>query len=142
MQKDRYNVGERITSRSICVLPVTITRATLLFISFKFNLRINAVIAYFPVFLIKLYQTLGLNPRVRPKGKAAASPPCGVMDRNSTGETPSALCPPQEAGFTLNLPERGYPKRLHLNPLFPLRVRRSGQRGVVFGSVFRREGRN
>ena len=25
------------------------------------------------------------------------------MDRNSTGETPSALCPPQEAGFTLNL---------------------------------------
>ncbi len=25
------------------------------------------------------------------------------MDRDSTGETPSALCPPQEAGFTLNL---------------------------------------
>ncbi len=24
------------------------------------------------------------------------------MDRDSTGETPSALCPPQEAGFTLN----------------------------------------
>lgn len=52
MQKDRYNVGARITSRSTCVLPVTITRATLLFISFKFNLRINAIIAYFPVFLI------------------------------------------------------------------------------------------
>jgi len=24
------------------------------------------------------------------------------MDRNSTGETPSVMCPPQEAGFTLN----------------------------------------
>ncbi len=36
-------------------------------------------------------------------GRAAASPPCGVMDHDSTGETPSALCPPQEAGFTLNL---------------------------------------
>ena len=48
---------------------------------------------------IKLYRTRGLNPRVRPKGRAAASPPCGVMDRNSTGETPSALCPPQEAGL-------------------------------------------
>jgi len=51
---------------------------------------------------IKLYRTRGLNPRVRPMGRAAASPPCGVMDRDSTGETPSALCPPQEAGFTLN----------------------------------------
>ena len=53
--------------------------------------------------LIKLYRTRGLNPCVRPMGRAAASPPCGVMDRDSTGETPSALCPPQEAGFTLNL---------------------------------------
>ncbi len=44
-----------------------------------------------------------LNPRVRPKGRAAASPPpCGVMDRDSAGETPSALYPPQEAGITLN----------------------------------------
>ncbi len=51
---------------------------------------------------IKLYQTRGLNPRVRPKGRATASPPCGVMDRDSTGEPPSALCPPQKAGFTLN----------------------------------------
>jgi len=24
------------------------------------------------------------------------------MDRDSTGETPSALCPPHKAGFTLN----------------------------------------
>ncbi len=53
--------------------------------------------------LIKLYRTRGLNPRVQPMGRAAVSPPCGVMDRDSTGETPSALCPPQEAGFTLNL---------------------------------------
>ncbi len=52
---------------------------------------------------IKLYRTRGLNPRVRPMGRAAASPPCGVMDRDSTGETSSALYPPQEAGFTLNL---------------------------------------
>ncbi len=52
---------------------------------------------------IKLYQTRCLNPRVRPKGRAAASPPCGVMDRDSTGDTPSALCPPQEAGLTSNL---------------------------------------
>ena len=34
---------------------------------------------------IKLYRTRGLNPRVRPKGRATVSPPCGVMDRNSTG---------------------------------------------------------
>jgi len=40
---------------------------------------------------IKLYRTRGLNPRVRPKGRAAAFPPCGVMDRDSTGETPSAF---------------------------------------------------
>jgi hypothetical protein len=53
-------------------------------------------------FEIKLYRTRGLNPCVRPKGRAAASPPSGVMDRDSTGETPSALYPPQEAGFTLN----------------------------------------
>ncbi len=32
----------------------------------------------------------GFDPRVRPMGRAAASPPCGVMDRDSTGETPSA----------------------------------------------------
>ncbi len=51
---------------------------------------------------IKLYRTRGLNPRVQPQGRAAASLPCGVMDRDSTGETPSALYPPQEAGFTLN----------------------------------------
>ncbi len=33
-------------------------------------------------------------------------PPCGVMDRDPTGETLSALCPPQEAGFTLNKPAK------------------------------------
>jgi len=26
-------------------------------------------------------------------------PPCGVMDRDSTGETPSVLCPRQAAGL-------------------------------------------
>ncbi len=56
---------------------------------------------------IKLYRIRGLNPRVRPKGESC---------RFSPLETPSALCPPQEAGFTLNqitrIPRgkpRGYP---------------------------------
>jgi len=40
---------------------------------------------------IKLYRTRGLNPRVQPKGRATASPPCGIMDRDSTGE-PHRLC--------------------------------------------------
>jgi 5-methyltetrahydropteroyltriglutamate--homocysteine methyltransferase len=39
------------------------------------------------------YRTRDLNPRVRPKGESC---------RFSPLETPSALCPPQEAGFTLN----------------------------------------
>jgi len=29
-------------------------------------------------------------------------PPCGVMDRDSTGETPSVLCPQQAAGLPNN----------------------------------------
>ncbi|MCZ6450369.1 MAG: hypothetical protein O6918_05825, partial [Deltaproteobacteria bacterium] len=33
-------------------------------------------------------------------------PPCGVMDRDSTGETPSASCPPQGAWFTLKVLEK------------------------------------
>ncbi len=44
-----------------------------------------------PTFQIKLYRTQGLNPRVRPKGRATASPPCGVMDHDSMGK-PHRLC--------------------------------------------------
>ena len=36
------------------------------------------------------------------RGELPLLPLCRVMDRDSTGETPSALCPLQEAGFTLN----------------------------------------
>jgi hypothetical protein len=34
------------------------------------------------------------------------------MDRDSTGETPSALCPPQEAEFTLNQKIRVFPTNI------------------------------
>ena len=51
---------------------------------------------------IKLYRTRGLNTVVDQREELPFLPPCGVMDSDSTGKTPSALCPPQEAGFTLN----------------------------------------
>jgi hypothetical protein len=44
----------------------------------------------------------GFESTCSTSGESYRFSPCGVMDRNSTGETPSALCPPQEAGFTLN----------------------------------------
>ncbi len=47
--------------------------------------------------------TTGFEPCGRPKGRAAASPPCGVMDRDSTGETPSVLCPRHAAGIQDNI---------------------------------------
>jgi hypothetical protein len=68
---------------------------------------------------IKLCRTRGLNPRVRPKGRAAASPlwkPHRSFDFAQDGELAlrgpqgpesmgrTTLCPPQEAGFTLNRP--------------------------------------
>ena len=59
---------------------------------------------------IKLYRTRGLNPRVRPKGRATVSPPCGVMDRNSTGETLSILYPRQAAGLPNNRAQTGLTK--------------------------------
>jgi len=36
------------------------------------------------------------------KGKSYRPPPCGVMDRDSTGETSSVLCPLQAAGLPDN----------------------------------------
>jgi flavin-dependent dehydrogenase len=44
----------------------------------------------------------GFEPPCSTKGESYRFSPRGVMDRNSTGDTPSALCPPQEAGFELN----------------------------------------
>ena len=50
---------------------------------------------------IKSYRPRDLNPVVD-RREAAAPPPCGVMDRDSTGDTPSVMCPRQAAGYPNN----------------------------------------
>ncbi len=50
----------------------------------------------------QVISTTGVEPRGRPKGRATASPPCGVMDRDSTGETPSVMSTRQAAGLPYN----------------------------------------
>ncbi len=59
------------------------------------------------------------------RGELPLLPPCGVMDRDSTGEPPSALCPPQEAELTSNLfviySESQFPQGSKPSGLFPSR---------------------
>jgi hypothetical protein len=50
---------------------------------------------------IKSYRPQYLNHVIDQK-ETAASPPCGVMDRESTGDTPSVMCPRQAAGYPNN----------------------------------------
>jgi len=52
---------------------------------------------------IKLYRPRGLNPVVDQREELPLLPPCGVMDRDSTGGTSSVLCPRQAAGLPNNL---------------------------------------
>ena len=51
--------------------------------------------------IIKSYRPRYLNP-VACQREATVSPLCGVMDRDSTGGTPSVMCLWQAAGYLIN----------------------------------------
>jgi len=90
-----------ILSRSTPEIPRLFFR-----IGVNFTHLIATMIATFrrvPVIENQVISTTGVEPRGRPKGRATASPPCGVMNRDSTGDTPSVLCPRQAAGLPNNL---------------------------------------
>ncbi len=65
---------------------------------------IGTGITYFaPVlYIIKLYRIRGFKPRVRPKGRAAASPPLWSNGPRLHGGIPIGFVPASKAGFTLN----------------------------------------
>ncbi len=49
----------------------------------------------------QVISTTGFEHRGRPKERATTSLPCGVMDRDSTGEIPSVMCPRQATGYPI-----------------------------------------
>ncbi len=44
----------------------------------------------------------GFESRCSAKGESYRFSPCGVMDRDPTGETPSVMCPRQAEGYPIN----------------------------------------